>query len=74
MNLDIAYLETLEKELSAEGIVDTVNEFIRFAVRELTKQSEDLQRLKEAETLDRDFLEWLRTSFGNNGRSKIDLS
>lgn len=45
-----------------------------FTIRETAKQCEDLQRLKETETLDRDFLEWLRTSFDNNGRSTIDLS
>lgn len=45
-----------------------------FVLREKTKQNEDFQRLKEVETLDRDFLEWLRTSFDNGGRSLIDLS
>lgn len=44
------------------------------ALREMTKQKEDLERLKEVETLDRDFLEWFRTSFDNGGRSLIDLS
>ncbi|HAJ63145.1 MAG TPA: DUF416 domain-containing protein [Cyanobacteria bacterium UBA8543] len=44
------------------------------AVREIAKETEDLQRLKETETLDRDFLEWLRTSFDNNGKSLIDLA
>ncbi|MDI9637612.1 DUF416 family protein [Oscillatoria amoena NRMC-F 0135] len=45
-----------------------------FVVRERVKQNEDFQRLKEIEPLDRDFLEWLRTSFDNAGRSLIDLS
>jgi uncharacterized protein YjaG (DUF416 family) len=45
-----------------------------FAVREMAKEAEDLQRLKETETLNRDFLEWLRTSSHNNGKSLIDLS
>jgi uncharacterized protein YjaG (DUF416 family) len=45
-----------------------------FTVREMAKQSEDLQRLKEVETLDREFLEWPRTSSYNNGKSLIDLS
>ncbi|MEG3930438.1 DUF416 family protein [Microcoleus sp. T3_B1] len=45
-----------------------------FAVREMAKETEDLQRLKETETLDKDFLEWLRTSSHNNGKSLIDLS
>jgi uncharacterized protein len=44
-----------------------------FAVREMAKEAEDLQRLKETETLDRDFLEWLRTSFNNDGKSLIDV-
>jgi len=45
-----------------------------FTVRERGKQREDLQRLKEIETLDQEFLEWLRTSFENGGRSLIDVS
>ncbi|GAA6617116.1 DUF416 family protein [Scytonema sp. NUACC26] len=44
------------------------------AVREMAKQSEDLQRLNQAEKLDRDFVEWLRTSFDNDGKSLIDLA
>ena len=43
------------------------------AVREMAKEAEDLQRLKETESLDKDFLEWLRTSFDNDGKSLIDL-
>ncbi|XZO03390.1 MAG: DUF416 family protein [Microcoleus sp.] len=46
----------------------------RLAVREMAKQTEDLRRLKEIEILDREFLEWLRTSSYNGGRSLIDLS
>jgi|JI7StandDraft_1071085.scaffolds.fasta_scaffold113119_2 uncharacterized protein len=45
-----------------------------FTLREIAKQNEDLQHLKEVETLERDFLEWLRTSFDNDGRSLIDVS
>lgn len=45
-----------------------------FWVREMAKQREDLQRLKEVETLDIEFLEWLGTSFDNDGKSLIDLS
>ena len=45
-----------------------------FAVREIAKESEDLQRLKEVETLDEDFVEWLRFSFDNDGKSVLDLS
>lgn len=44
------------------------------AVREMAKQQEDLQRLKEVETLEQDFLEWLRTSYNNDGKSVIDVS
>lgn len=44
------------------------------AVREMAKQSEDLRLLKQAEKLDPDFLEWLRTSFDNDGKSLIDLA
>ena len=43
------------------------------AVREMAKQTEDLQRLKEIKTLDKDFLEWLRTSYDNDGKSLIDI-
>lgn len=42
------------------------------AVRELAKENEDLQRLKEAKTLDCELLKWLRTSFNNDGKSIID--
>lgn len=45
-----------------------------FTVRETAKQIEDFQQLKEVGTLDRVFLELLRTSFDNDGRSLIDLS
>jgi hypothetical protein len=45
-----------------------------FTVRETAKQIEDLHRLKEVGILDRSFLESLRTSFDNGGRSLIDLS
>lgn len=44
------------------------------AVQEMAKEAEDLQRLKETETLDRDFLEGLRTSFNNDGKSSLDLA
>jgi uncharacterized protein len=44
-----------------------------FAVREMKRQNEDLQRLKNTEELDRDLLEWLRISSYNDGKSLIDL-
>ncbi len=43
------------------------------AVREMAKQSKDLRFLKQAEKLNPDFVEWLRTSFDNDGKSLIDL-
>jgi len=43
------------------------------SIREIAKQNEDLQRLQETQTLDREFLEWLRTSFDNDGKSNINL-
>lgn len=45
-----------------------------FTVREMAKQSEDLQRLKETSTLSPDFLQWLRTSSENGGISLLNLS
>lgn len=45
-----------------------------FMIREMTKQSEDLKRLEESETLDKNLLNWLQTSFDNGGKSLIDLS
>lgn len=39
--------------------------------KELAKQSEDLQRLQSTQTLERDFLEWLRTYFDNDGKSNL---
>ena len=44
-----------------------------FSVREMAKESEDLQFLKENLTLNLRILEWLRTSFDNEGKSIIDL-
>jgi uncharacterized protein len=45
----------------------------QFVIREITKQSEDLQKLKNVKKLERDFLQWLRNSFDNQGKSLIDL-
>ncbi len=44
-----------------------------FTLRELEKESEDLQRLQGVEHIDSELIEWLRTSFDNNGKSVIDL-
>ncbi|MBP0029423.1 DUF416 family protein [Roseofilum sp. Guam] len=46
----------------------------RLAKQEIAKQKEDLQRLKEAKILDTEILEWLRTSYKNEGKTIIDLS
>ncbi|OUL35327.1 hypothetical protein BV375_02410 [Nostoc sp. 106C] len=43
------------------------------AMREIAKQSEDLQSLKNVDKLDSSFLEWLRTSSDNQGKSLINL-
>jgi hypothetical protein len=40
----------------------------------MAKENEDLQRLKEVEMLEPEFLQWLRTSFDNGGKSIIDAS
>ena len=45
-----------------------------FTLREIAKQTEDLQRLKEVDSLNTELLEWLRTSSYNSGKSLIDLS
>ena len=44
-----------------------------FTIREMGKQSSDLQRLKETPTLTPEFLHWLRTSSENGGKSLLDL-
>jgi Protein of unknown function (DUF416) len=45
-----------------------------FTLREIAKQTEDLQKLREADRLSPELLEWLRTSSYNNAKSLIDLS
>jgi uncharacterized protein YjaG (DUF416 family) len=44
-----------------------------FTVKEMAKQSEDLQNLKKTPTLSPEFLRRLRTSSENGGKSLIDL-
>jgi|GEM_PF-1634810 len=44
-----------------------------FVVREITRQREDLQKLKKTKELNSDFVESIRNSFDNNGKSLIDL-
>lgn len=43
------------------------------AKQELAKEMEDLQNLKKSDKLSAEFLEWLRTSSCNKGKSLIDL-
>ncbi|MEH1932593.1 MAG: DUF416 family protein [Nostoc sp.] len=45
-----------------------------FTVREMGKQSSDLQRLQSTPALTPEFLHWLRTSSENGGKSLLDLS
>ena len=45
-----------------------------FILREMAKENKDLQRLKETPILTSDFLNRLKNSSHNNGRSLIDLS
>ncbi|MEH2283617.1 MAG: DUF416 family protein [Nostoc sp.] len=63
------YLE----DISHEELVEIVANH-PFTVREMAKQSEDLQRLQETPTLTPKFLQWLRTSSENGGKSLLDLS
>ncbi|AFZ28095.1 hypothetical protein Cylst_6127 [Cylindrospermum stagnale PCC 7417] len=63
---------TLEKDGEEKFYESIANH--PFAVREIAKQTEDLQRLKVIQTLDKFFLEWLRTSSENCGKSLIDLA
>ncbi|MEH1887014.1 DUF416 family protein [Nostoc sp.] len=63
------YLENI----SHEALVEIVTNH-PFTVREMAKQSEDLQRLRETPTLTDEFLQWLRTSSENGGKSLLDLS
>lgn len=61
---------TVTKALLEEQIKSINNHPLM--IREMAKENEDLQRLKEVATLDSNFLEWLRTSSQNNGKSLID--
>jgi len=73
----IDYLCQCEDEYSAdishEELVEIVSNH-SFTVREMAKQTEDLQRLRETPTLTGEFLHWLRTSSENGGKSLLDLS
>jgi uncharacterized protein YjaG (DUF416 family) len=60
-------------DISHEELVEIVSNH-PFTVREMAKQSEDLQRLRETPTLTPEFLQWLRTSSKNGGKSLLDLS
>jgi uncharacterized protein YjaG (DUF416 family) len=73
----IDYLCQCEDEYSADishkELVEIVSNY-PFTVREMAKQSEDLRRLRETPTLTGEFLQWLRTSSENDGKSLLDLS
>nr|WP_322660321.1 DUF416 family protein [Dendronalium sp. ChiSLP03b]MDZ8206045.1 DUF416 family protein [Dendronalium sp. ChiSLP03b] len=61
------------EDISHEELLEIVANH-PFTVREMAKQSEDLQRLRETPTLTPEFLQWLRTSSENSGKSLLDLS
>ncbi|MEH2171787.1 DUF416 family protein [Nostoc sp.] len=73
----IDYLYQCEDEYSADISHEELVKIVAnhpFTVREMAKQSEDLQRLRETPTLTAEFLQWLRTSSENGGKSLLDLS
>ncbi|MEH2226739.1 DUF416 family protein [Nostoc sp.] len=73
----IDYLCQSEDEYSEDISHEELVEIIAnhpFTVREMAKQSEDLRRLRETPTLTPEFLQWLRTSSQNGGKSLLDLS
>ncbi|MEH2212876.1 DUF416 family protein [Nostoc sp.] len=61
------------EDMSHEELIEIVSNH-PFTVREMAKQSEDLRRLRETPTLTGEFLQWLRTSSENGGKSLLDLS
>ncbi|MBD2410323.1 hypothetical protein FACHB389_01730 [Nostoc calcicola FACHB-389] len=61
------------EDISHEELLEIVANH-PFTVREMAKQSEDLRRLRETPTLTPEFLQWLRTSSENGGKSLLDLS
>ncbi|MBD2410322.1 DUF416 family protein [Nostoc calcicola FACHB-3891] len=73
----IDYLHQCEDEYSPDISHEELLEIVAnhpFTVREMAKQSEDLRRLRETPTLTAEFLQWLRTSSENGGKSLLDLS
>jgi uncharacterized protein len=69
---DITFNVTWEKD-GKEKFMEAITSH-PFAVREIAKETEDLQKLKETQDLNMNFLDWLRTSFNNYGKSLIDLA
>ncbi|WP_445631293.1 DUF416 family protein [Nostoc sp. DSM 114167] len=61
------------EDMSHEELVEIVSNH-PFTVREMAKQSEDLRRLRETPALTAEFLQWLRISSQNGGKSLLDLS
>ena len=64
---DMIEIKIGEDEYDEEDIVSH-----HFAIREIAKETEDLEQLKLNPTLEPDFIEWLRTSSYNGGKSLID--
>lgn len=62
-----------DESLATKEYIETIARH-PFAVREMAKQNEDLYKLKQVDVLESDFIEWLRNSFDNKGKSVIDLS
>ncbi|MBW4497911.1 MAG: YjaG family protein [Oscillatoria princeps RMCB-10] len=70
------YLEYFFMEGGPDDILKILDKEIvnhPWTLRELAKQREDLENLRNAKTLDREFLSRLRNSFNNDGKSLIDL-
>ncbi|MEH1797513.1 MULTISPECIES: DUF416 family protein [unclassified Nostoc] len=75
MNLNYGEFHILERELEAFPPMHRIALANHpFTVREMAKQSEDLQHLQETPTLTTEFLQRLRTSSENGGKSLLDLS
>lgn len=72
--------ESLKASLKLGPYADYSEKYLKavashpLAVREMAKQNQDLRKLREADRLSPELLEWLRTSSYNNGKSLIDLS
>ncbi len=81
--VNLARFETIERFITErDNLVEADNpqdemELIAnhpLAIQEIVKEMEALQKLKNADKLEPELLEWLRTTSHNNGKSLIDLS